>query len=536
MAVRMAKLQRTSSGLWAARKVIPEDLRAAYGKREEKPTWPGYLPQSEAKALFAAWLADVEERIATLRRQARGETVRLTMRQLQALAGKRYQEEVRRWEDDPGSELGWLAAREKLEPEEEDEETYAAQMRGERVEVAYRRVPRIHAEAEEIARREGLALAPESLERLSELLHERYADFCNLMAQRARGDYSPDPLAATIPEWRPPQREEDGPAVPGGGPTLTELFDAYVAERKPAPATVKAWRRLVAAFGTFLGHEDAARVTPEDVLAWKNKLLEPRPDGTSRAAQTVRETYLASLRTVLGYAVENRRLPSNPAAGVTVRSGKRVRLRDPGFTDKEAETILKATLQPQPAGLSPEHALARRWVPWLCAYTGARVGEMTQLRAEDFSQVDGVWAVRITPEAGSVKTNEARVVPLHEQLIDQDLLTMLEGRTGPLFYDPARGRGGQAGNPQSKKVSERLASWVRELGVSDPALQPNHGWRHRFKTEARSANVREDAARAIQGHAARAEDEKYGVNRIEALGRELSKLPRVKLALRPEPS
>ncbi len=197
------------------------------------------------------------------------------MRQLQALAGRRYQEEVRRWEDDPGSELGWLAARERLEPEE-DEETYAAQMRGERVDVAYRRVPRIHAEAEEIARRERLAWAPESLERLSELLHEAYANFCDLMVRPARGDYSPDPLTPTIPEWRPPARERTPGPTNGGGPTLTELFDAYVAERKPAASTVNAWRRLVTAFGTFLGHEDAARITPEDVLAWKTK-LHPEP-------------------------------------------------------------------------------------------------------------------------------------------------------------------------------------------------------------------------------------------------------------------
>lgn len=65
------------------------------------------------------------------------------------------------------------------------------------------------------------------------------------------------------------------------------------------------------------------------------------------------------------------------------------------------------------------------------------------------------------------------------------------------------------------------------LGVNDPALQPNHAWWHRFKTEARLANMREDAARAIQGHSARAEDEKCGVNRVEALGRELAKLPRL---------
>ena len=44
---------------------------------------------------------------------------------------------------------------------------------------------------------------------------------------------------------------------------------------------------------------------------------------------------------------------------------------------------------------------------------------MVQLRKQDVRQVDGLWVLRITPEAGSVKTNEAREVVLHPHLIAQ---------------------------------------------------------------------------------------------------------------------
>jgi hypothetical protein len=40
------------------------------------------------------------------------------------------------------------------------------------------------------------------------------------------------------------------------------LFDRYVAERKPAPATQKAFKRQIKKLIDFLGHEDARRVTP----------------------------------------------------------------------------------------------------------------------------------------------------------------------------------------------------------------------------------------------------------------------------------
>ena len=71
----------------------------------------------------------------------------------------------------------------------------------------------------------------------------------------------------------------------------------------------------------------------------------------------------------------------------------------------------------------------------------------------------------------------------------------------PLFYDPAQARGGSEANPIYKKVGERLASWVRTLGVSAPGVDPNHGWRHRFKTAGRRAGIDPTVLDATQGHA-----------------------------------
>lgn len=164
----------------------------------------------------------------------------------------------------------------------------------------------------------------------------------------------------------------------------------------------------------------------------------------------------------------------------------------------------------QPRKLSNESKLARRWVPWLCAYTGARVNEITQLRAEGISPTEGIWTILITPEAGGTKDGNARLVALHPHLIEQGFLKAIEGKSGHLFFDPGRGRGGSDQNPQAKKVGERLARWVREIGVDDPAVQPNHGWRHRFKTLARECRMREEVRDYIQGHVARIESEAYG--------------------------
>jgi integrase len=125
-----------------------------------------------------------------------------------------------------------------------------------------------------------------------------------------------------------------------------------------------------------------------------------------------------------------------------------------------------------PASSSATEAICvSRKRPWLCAYTGTRVGEITQLRKADVIKRGGIHALKITPEAGTVKNAQARVVPLHEHLIAQGLLKFVEKRgEGPLFYTPrpATTTTTEADPLKRKKapaaqVRQRLADWVREL-------------------------------------------------------------------------
>jgi hypothetical protein len=47
------------------------------------------------------------------------------------------------------------------------------------------------------------------------------------------------------------------------------------------------------------------------------------------------------------------------------------------------------------------------------------------LRASDVRTIDGIPCIHITPEAGTVKTNKARTVPLHPHLLKQDFLAFV---------------------------------------------------------------------------------------------------------------
>jgi len=306
---------------------------------------------------------------------------------------------------------------------------------------------------------------------------------------------------------------EGGAAHLGPAVSLLELFDGYVKERKPSPATVKSFRAKVRSFQAFLGHDDARRITKRDIALWKDQLLETgKADGSPLGAKTVRETYLPAIKSTLKHGVAGGQLTENVAAGVTV-AGRRTppRLRSAGFTDTEARQILSATMCKRSKRLSPERERAIRWIPWLLAYTGARVNEIAQLRVEDVKAVDGIWTLTITPEAGSTKDGNARVVALHPHIVEQGFPEMVGRLQGRVFFDPSRARCGSDENPQSKKVGEHLARWVRDqVGIIDPRVKPNHGWRHRFKTIARDCRMIPEVRDYIQGHAPRNESEAYG--------------------------
>jgi len=81
MGIAMVALTRTKSGRWASRKVMPSDVRTAYGKREEKKTWPASLSEEQAKAELGASLSPIEERISLLRAAKMAVPVTLTARQ-----------------------------------------------------------------------------------------------------------------------------------------------------------------------------------------------------------------------------------------------------------------------------------------------------------------------------------------------------------------------------------------------------------------------------------------------------------------------
>jgi hypothetical protein len=89
---------------------------------------------------------------------------------------------------------------------------------------------------------------------------------------------------------------------------LRSVFDSYVREAELAPSTVKRWSPVVDRLIVHLGHDDAAAIARADIVAWKDA---PLDGGMSNV--TVRDVYVAAVKSMRQFVVDQGRLTQNPA-------------------------------------------------------------------------------------------------------------------------------------------------------------------------------------------------------------------------------
>jgi len=132
--------------------------------------------------------------------------------------------------------------------------------------------------------------------------------------------------------------------------------------------------------------------------------------------------------------------------------------------------------------------------------------------------------ITITPEAFTVKDAEYREVPLHPHLVDMGFPAFVEGsEDGHLFMQPKNeSEKAQRGAWRSSKNA--VTSFVREV-ITDPSVQPNHAWRHRFATIGRNLGISKDIRFAITGHDTKDQGDDYGTVSNKAKADAIAKYP-----------
>ncbi len=504
MVLCMARpFKHPKTGMYWLRRRVPADLIPIIGKREELLSLKT-KDAGEAKRLHAMALAEIDARWATLR----AGTTKLTEREAAEIARDLFDRWIELHRDEPSQQTRWRTDLfENLwRPPTADELSHPLG------EIDVDGVKRREMEAlafegaDTLLQGRGLITDGESRGKLARAVALVLQRASLALAAQARGE----PGVTFVSSERTALPMTSAPALPKSALSFDDALKLWVLERRPREKTQYEWRRIMNEFATFVGHREAGRLTPDDFIRWKQSLLE-----AGRSTKTIRDAKLAPIRAILQIAVENRKLDGNPAEKVTVTVKKVAADARRDFTEEEAVTVLKASLS--------ERKPVLRWVPWLCAYSGARVSEVCQLRREDVFQHEGIWVMRFSAEAGDLKTaSSERTVPVHSALLENGFLVFVQTtKSGPLFVDLPPDTFGRRGGNGLKVIGR----WVRSLGLKDPRLAPNHSWRHRFKTMGRRYDLRLDIVDAMVGHAPNKVGDRYGAHPVSAMRREMEKIP-----------
>ena len=124
------------------------------------------------------------------------------------------------------------------------------------------------------------------------------------------------------------------------------IISEWARERKVAPQGERSFTAKAERFVAFIREhhraahaDDMARVSPEEIIEYKNELLKTDLDHDTIANQ------LGALRTLFRYAKRNRKIPSNPMTDVVFRAQSDGRAKRLPFSPQDRERVLQAAAE-----------------------------------------------------------------------------------------------------------------------------------------------------------------------------------------------
>ncbi len=311
--------------------------------------------------------------------------------------------------------------------------------------------------------------------------------------------------------------------------TLPELFEGYAASTKLAPRTLDQWRRYTKIANDFFKNRPAGQISRKDIKAFAEALRSGLGGRKSLSVKTINDNYLATLSSVYKWAIDQERLKLDPTQRVRLKASKSESSEKQAFTTEQVVTLLSAAREPQPRRIKPSTANLRRWAPWLCAFTGARIGEVLWLRRDDVRFTQDIAYIDIYADEASgrsVKTRSStRSTPLHPALIEEGFLDYWRSLpTGETYLFP--GDWSDQNSDRTTTPSNHLREWIKEtLPDADwKKLSPNHSFRHWLTAQARDVEIDGDLRRVITGHSAQDVHGRYGPADVPMLYRAILKI------------
>ncbi len=149
------------------------------------------------------------------------------------------------------------------------------------------------------------------------------------------------------------------------------------------------------------------------------------------------------------------------------------------------------------------------WIPLLALFTGARLGEICQLKVSDIKKIDEIYCIDINEddEDKSIKReSSARIVPIHNQLMKLGFIDYVNNQKKKkqknLFeinYGIIRG--------QYHSTQKQMSDYLKKVGIISSSTSKSktfHSFRHTIRTQLTELDIEERTIDAIIGHSSEA--------------------------------
>ena len=359
------------------------------------------------------------------------------------------------------------------------------------------------------------------------------------MGERAKGEIVETPQAPTV--------DKKTSVAADSAPLLSDAVQDWVAEKAKTswrPKTEREHRVWSKHFIETVGDRPLDDYTKADARAFKAVLMQTPANWNklkplqgiktlSEAAEKANRLGLPpmsdrNVNKILGFVgafwtwAEGQydEAPANLFKGLKLKINKRARYERDPFTPEELIAIFTAPLYTgcksirqwnQSGDLVPRDA-GIYWVPLISLFSGARMGEIIQLRVEDVQKEAGVRYLNVNAneEDQHLKNlNSWRSIPIHPKLIEMGFMKLVERRRAEkaerLFPDLKKGEDGYYSSPFSKHFNR----FLRSVGAKRDKTS-FHSFRHNFEDACRDCGVTKELMDALQGHGDHGMSARYG--------------------------
>lgn len=335
------------------------------------------------------------------------------------------------------------------------------------------------------------------------------------------------------------------------GYELLDLFDRYaaqrLAEKRKRLDGINQDRKVIQGFAEFVGPKRCVRsITPAEVRDWRDTIaalppshtkskvyaglalrdaaLKARATGAKPVSPTTVNKSLSTVSPFLAWCVTNAYADRNPCHGLfyDIQKGRNPR---PPFDESQLKTIFNSPLFTGFLRDGKEHISGDRkaddwryWIPLICLFTGARIGEIAQLWIDDVRTEDGIPYLYIRHDEArgqQTKSGHARPAPVHSHLQTLGFLEFVERQRNrsdkvdnmQLFPELSPNERGHIGAAPSRFWRD----YLRRIGVkSGNDGFGAHSFRHTMADALRTAGYLDDEIEVALGHNQKTVTSGYG--------------------------